>query len=147
MRRFTRANVQHPTYQALVELGKVLKTIFLCQYLHSEALRREIHEGLNVVENWNSANSFIFYGRSSEFSSNQRDELILSMLSLHLLQVCLVYVNTLMLQSVLSESHWSSQMTTEDKRALNPLIYRHVNPYGIFPLDMNKRLKIEQQVA
>ncbi len=69
------------------------------------------------------------------------------MLSLHLLQVCLVYVNTLMLQSVLSESHWSSQMTTEDKRALNPLIYGHVNPYGIFPLDMNKRLKIEQQVA
>ncbi|MDJ0575698.1 MAG: Tn3 family transposase [Xenococcaceae cyanobacterium MO_234.B1] len=147
LRRFTRANVQHPTYQALGELGKVLKTIFLCQYLHSEALRREIHEGLNVVENWNSANSFIFYGRSSEFASNQGSEQVLSMLSLHLLQVCLVYVNTLMLQSVLSESHWSSQMTTEDKRALNPLIYGHVNPYGIFPLDMNKRLKIEQQVA
>lgn len=147
LRRFTRANVQHPTYQALGELGKVLKTIFLCQYLHSEALRREIHEGLNVVENWNSANSFIFYGRSSEFASNQRDEQVLSMLSLHLLQVSLVYVNTLMLQSVLTESHWSSQMTTEDKRALNPLLYGHVNPYGIFPLDMNKRLKIEQQVA
>ncbi|VEP17976.1 transposase (fragment) [Hyella patelloides LEGE 07179] len=147
LRRFTRANVQHPTYQALGELGKVLKTIFLCQYLHSKALRREIHEGLNVVENWNSANSFIFYGRSSEFSSNQHSEQVLSMLSLHLLQVCLVYVNTLMLQSVLSESHWSSKMTTEDKRALNPLIYGHVNPYGIFPLDMNKRLKIEWQVA
>jgi TnpA family transposase len=72
LRRFTRANVQHPTYQALGELGKVFKTIFLCQYLHSEEVRREIHEGLNVVENWNSANSFIFYGRSSEFSSNQR---------------------------------------------------------------------------
>ena len=147
LRRFTRANVQHPTYQALGELGKVLKTIFLCQYLHSEALRREIQEGLNVVENWNSANSFIFYGRSNEFASNQRSEQVLSMLSLHLLQVCLVYINTLMLQSVLIEPDWSSVMTTEDKRALNPLIYRHVNPYGIFPLDMNKRLPIEQQVA
>ena len=52
-----------------------------------------------------------------------------------------------MLQSVLAEPHWFSLMTTEDKRALNPLIYRHINPYGIFPLDMNKRLKIEQQVA
>jgi TnpA family transposase len=54
LRRFTRANVKHPTYQALGELGKVIKTIFLCRYLHSEELRREINEGLNVVENWNS---------------------------------------------------------------------------------------------
>jgi len=67
LRRFTRGNLLHPTYQALAELGKVMKTIFLCQYLHSEELRREIHEGLNVVENWNSANGFIFYGKSGEW--------------------------------------------------------------------------------
>jgi TnpA family transposase len=65
-------------------LGKVLKTIFLCQYLHSELLRSEINEGLNVVENWNSANGFIFSGKSGEFSSNQRSEQELVMLSLHL---------------------------------------------------------------
>lgn len=45
LRRFTRSNVQHPTYKALSELGKVVKTIFLCRYLQSEALRREIREG------------------------------------------------------------------------------------------------------
>ena len=88
LRRFTRANVKHPTYQALGELGKVLKTIFLCQYLHSEALRQEINEGLNVVEQWNSTNGFIFYGKSGEFATNQRAEQVLGMLSLHLLQVC-----------------------------------------------------------
>jgi TnpA family transposase len=55
LRRFTRNNLQHPTYQALAELGRAIKTIFLCQYLESEELRREIHEGLNVIENWNSA--------------------------------------------------------------------------------------------
>jgi len=74
LRRFTRGNLQHPTYQALAELGKVLKTIFLCRYIDSEALRREIHEGLNVVENWNSANEFIFYGKSGEVASNRLEE-------------------------------------------------------------------------
>jgi TnpA family transposase len=61
LRLFTKTNVQHPTYKALCELGKALKTIFLCEYLRLEPLRREIHEGLNVIENWNSANNFILY--------------------------------------------------------------------------------------
>ena len=50
LRRFTRDNLKHPTYQALLELGKVKRTAFLCRYLQSEALRQEIHDGLNVVE-------------------------------------------------------------------------------------------------
>jgi TnpA family transposase len=32
--------------------------------LHSESLRREINEGLNVVEHWNGAKGFIFSGDS-----------------------------------------------------------------------------------
>ena len=64
--------------------------------------------------------------------------------SLHLLQICLVYINTLMIQRVLSEPSWFGQLTAEDQRALTPLIWAHVNPYGLFRLDMNKRLAIER---
>jgi TnpA family transposase len=32
LRRFTRNNAQHPAYKALTELGKAIKTIFLCRY-------------------------------------------------------------------------------------------------------------------
>ena len=103
LRRFTKNNVQHPTYKALCELGKALKTMFLCDYLRLESLRREIHEGLRVIENWNSANDFILYGKGGEFASNKLESQELLMLSLHLLQVSLVYVNTLMIQHVLEE--------------------------------------------
>jgi len=144
LRRFTRTAVQHPTYQAMAELGKVYKTLFLCEYLQSVELRREIHEGLNVVENWNSANTFIFYGRSSEISTNRREDQEVAMLSLHLLQLSLVYVNTLLLQQVLNRPEWQGRLTKEDLRGLTPLIYAHVNPYGVIQLDMDKRIPIEE---
>jgi TnpA family transposase len=147
LKRFTRNNLKHPTYLAFAELGKAIKTIFLCRYLHSEALRREIQEGLNVIETWNGANSFILYGKGGEIATNDLENQELTMLALHLLQICLVYINTLMIQRVLTEPDWTQRMLPDDLRALTPLIYAHVTPYGTFRLDMSQRLAIEQDAV
>ena len=71
-----------------------------------------------MIENWNSANDFILYGKGGEFASNR----------LHLPQVSLVYVNTLMIQQVLDEPEWRDRLTAVDLRALSPLKWQHVNP-------------------
>lgn len=105
-------------------------------------MRIRIHEGLNVVENWNSANSFIFYGKSGEISTNRLEDHEVSVLALHLLQNCLVYINTLMIQQVLSRDEWKNALTEENLRALTPLIYNHINPYGNFELNMDERIPI-----
>jgi TnpA family transposase len=142
LRRFTRANVQHPTYKALAELGRAVKTVFLCRYLHGLPLRREIHEGLNVIEQWNSANDFVFFARKGELASNRREDHAISMLALHLLQNAMVHINTLMIQQTLAQSDWTNRLTAPDRRALTPLIWEHINPYGRFELDMTARLAL-----
>jgi TnpA family transposase len=119
-----------------------VKTIFLCRYLSSPELRREIQEGLNVIESWNGANDFIFFGRGSEMATNRLEDREIAMLSLHLLQSSLVFVNTLMMQRVLAEPAWMKRMAVEDFRGLTPLVYSHVTPYGTFELDMEHRLEL-----
>ena len=148
LKRFSKNPFKHPTYLALLELGRVIKTIFLCQYLDESEVRQEVNEGLNVVERWNGVNDFIFYGKGGEFASNRLESQELSVLSLHLLQICLVYVNTLMIQSVLEQKHWQQKLIEVDKRAITPLIFSHVNPYGTFKLDLNERIAgLKQQLV
>lgn len=144
IRQFSRTNFQHPVFKAFIELGRAVKSIFLCRYLSSLELRQEIHTGLNIVENWNSVNDFIFYGKKSEISSNSRDEQEYSMLCLHLLQLCLTYVNILLVQDVITSESWLTRLTAEDKRGITPLFNGHINPYGTFELDMSKRILLKE---
>ena len=143
LRRFTR-NASHPVYQAMLELGRAQKTIFIARYLRDRDLQREINEGLNLIESWNRVNDVIFFGKSGEFATNRRDQQQLGMLALHILQAALVYVNTLMLQDILAAPEWHGVLTPEDKRGLTALFWAHVRPYGEITLNMTKRLAISE---
>ena len=74
--------------------------------------------------------------------TNDREEREVSMLCLHLLQSSLVYINTLMIQEVLTAPGRNFPLGPGFKAPLTPLVHLHVNPYGIFRLDMSTRLKL-----
>jgi TnpA family transposase len=146
VKRFSKDNYQHPVYKAIIEIGKVSKTNFICRCLMSEELRIEIHEAQNVVERLNSVMGFIFYGKLGEISTNIKKYQELGIVCLHLLQACMAYINTIIFQKVLSKPEWQNVLIPEDKRALNVLFHSHINPYGLFPLDLTKRLGITADV-
>jgi TnpA family transposase len=141
LRRFTRA-ASHPTYQAMLEVGRAQKTIFVARYLRDRDLQREIHDGLNVAEGWNGGNQVLFYGKGGDIATNRRDEQELSVACLHVLQAAVAFVNTLLVQDVLAEPAWSDTLTVEDRRGLTPLFWTHVAPYGEVRLNMAKRLEL-----
>jgi len=57
------------------------------------------------------ATDFVLFARRSEMASNRREDHEVSMLALHLIQNCMVYVNTLMIQKVLAQPNWQGKFT------------------------------------
>jgi hypothetical protein len=91
--------------------------------------------------------SFIFHGKQGEISTNDREDQEISILALHLVLVCIIYVNTLIIQEVLSNPSRTYTLTKPDLRAITPMIHAHINPHGIVILDMGKRLNLNPNLS
>ena len=115
-------------------------------FLRLLELRREIQEA-HVVENWNSANDFILIGKGGDIAAHRQEDQEVMMLALHLLQNAMVYINTLMIQRVLSEPAWMGRLDARGLPRPHAPPRRVLSPYGTFVLDMTSRLDIESPVV
>ncbi|MEU6739621.1 Tn3 family transposase [Streptosporangium sandarakinum] len=106
------------------------------------AMRHETESGLNVVENYNGVNDYIRFGKRGEPASNRREEQEPAMLCLMILQSCLGYINTLMIQDTFAEPKWADVLTDVDRRGLTPLFTTNMTPYGTVQLRPKRRLDL-----
>ena len=140
LRRFHRTNLMHPTYQAIQEIGRAQRTIFACRYLQDRDLQREVNAALNVAESWNAGNAVLHYGKGGDIPGNRRDEQELTVLCLRVLQASVPFLNTLLIQDVLADG--DLRLAAEDQRAITPLFWSHIAPYGEVTLDMTRRISL-----
>ena len=69
--RFGSAARGDPFYEAVVHLGRLLRTVFLCDYFLNDAFRRELLRVLNRGEAVNALKRAIYTGRVASHQAKQ----------------------------------------------------------------------------
>jgi len=63
---------QHPLYQVLKEFGKIIKTLFILQYVDDVVLRQSIEKQLSKIELSQKFAKAIAFGNNQEFSEGDK---------------------------------------------------------------------------
>lgn len=121
LHRFGHSSKGDPVYEAGVQLGMLLRTIFLCDYYTKPGFRRELHRVLNRGEAVHTLNRAIFSGRMPHFKGRTDDELTAVSGSLRLLS------NIVLAWSVAATQKALDQLK-EDRIVPSPEILRRIGP-------------------
>jgi TnpA family transposase len=128
-----------PMHKAADHLGRLLRTLFLCDYFSNEEFRREIHTLLNRGESVHLLQRAIYYGRLAAERGRRRDEMRAISGSHTLLTNIVLAWNTLKMQSVVD--NWRKQRhPIEDAwvRRMGPVHFGHVNFRGLIAFGVER---------
>jgi TnpA family transposase len=62
LRKLSAQSRQNQLYRAFRELGRVVRTIFLLEYISTARLRRSIHAGTTKIESYNAFSDWLRFG-------------------------------------------------------------------------------------
>ncbi len=126
-------------YIAMRELGRVVRTVFLLEYLSNPELRRLIHGATNKCERFNKFTKWLSFGGNQTILENDRDKQRKVIRFNHLVANCLIFHNVQSMSSILKElSLEGREFDDEVLSRIGPYLTGHVNRFGKYPLNMNR---------
>jgi TnpA family transposase len=139
LRKLNNYSHKNKLYQAMRELGMVIRTIFLLQYITDEDLRRIITATTNKVEAFNGFIKWLFFGSEGMFGDNNSEEQQKRLAYLHVVANAVIYQNVVDMSRVLEElAKEGLEFSEEDVAALSPYLTHHIKRFGEYVLDVNR---------
>lgn len=124
-------------YQAFQELGRVIRTIFLLQYISDLRLRQQITAATNIVESYNGFSKWFFFGGSSIIANNDPVEQEKIIKYNDLIANAVIFHNVVDLTDILRDLQKAGFLITrEDVAALSPYMTNHIKRFGDYLIDM-----------
>lgn len=124
-------------YQAFQELGKVVRTMFLLEYISNVRMRREITAITNVVEKYHHFLDWVFFGKQGAITENDPIEQEKRLKYLDLVASAVILQNTVdMSLAIQTLSTQGEEVNRRYLKALSPYVTRHIKRYGDYVVNL-----------
>jgi len=138
LRKLSNNSKKNRLYQAFQELGRVIRTLFLLEYISNVELREIITEQTNKVEAYNGLSKWCSFGGNVLVSSNDDIEMEKAVKYNDLLTNAVMLQNvsdmTNIIAELVDEGH---TITKEDISYLCPYWTSHIKRFGDIVMDFN----------
>ncbi|HVK93862.1 MAG TPA: Tn3 family transposase [Noviherbaspirillum sp.] len=139
LQRFGSAAHGDPLHKAADHLGKLLRTLFLCDYLSNTDFRREIHTVLNRGETVHQLQRAVYYGKVPPERGRRANEMIAISGSHVLLTNLVIAWNTHRMQDVVDRWRKLGQVIDDTwLRRMGPVHFSHINFRGTFRFGVDR---------
>jgi hypothetical protein len=139
LERFGTAAQGDPLHRAAEHLGRLLRTVFLCDYIAIEDFRREIHMLLNRGESVHQLQRAVFSGKVAPDRGRRRDEMrAISGSHALLTNIVLAWNTRRMHETVERLRRGGTTIEDEWLRRIGPAHFGHINFRGTMKFSVEK---------
>ena len=139
LRKLNNYSRKNRLYRAFQELGYVIRTLFLLEYISDINLRETITAQTNKVEQYNQLCEWASFGAIELVASNDEDEMEKAV------KYCDLITNSIVLQNIVDMSEIIDQLTQEgasiredDISFLSRYMTEHIKRFGDYFIDVKK---------
>lgn len=119
--------------KAVMELGKLIKTIYILHYLSKPELRRKVQLQLNRGESRHYLARHIFFANQGEFKTADYEEIMNIASCLSLLSNAVLLWNTPRIYRIVQELRQSGvSIADDDLKKISPLMFKHLIVHGTY---------------
>jgi TnpA family transposase len=131
-------NRQNKLYQVFAEVGRVVRTIFLLNFLSSVELRQGIHTATTLIERYNGFLGWLSFGGDDVIRARDPVEQEKRIKYLNLVANAVMLHNVVDITNALQEMAREGQVVTKELVArISPYMTKHIKRFGEYILDMN----------
>jgi TnpA family transposase len=146
LRKLGTASRKNKLYFAFRELGRVIRNIFLLEYIGDEGLRSIIQSAQNKCEGFNQFAQWIYFGADS-IAENVRDDQLKVIKYNHLIANLVIFNNCQTITQSLKELEAEGKtLTPELIASFSPYRASHLNHFGLFELKERNLLPVDYEI-